>query len=404
MTRQEIIANAKSLVNDYPNIALQWATGLGKSRCAIELTKNVSSNPKVLLVVYEIAHKKNWEEEFKKWGTFKNLTVICYASLKNYINTEWDAVIWDEAHHLRSELKSSILATIKSKHHFFLSATFPNGLLDYLGIMIKSKIVKYTISLDSAIKANIIPEPTVYMVKLFLNSMERNQEIVEEWGKSALRKEFIVNYPDRWKYKKNKRTYPNVRLVIKCTELEKYRYLCEQVDYWKKRYMIERYSHIKNKWLQYGSQRKKYLGELKTPYVKELIKKLRDKRFICFCTSIAQADSLNSQNSIHSKMNNPGAVIENFNKHNINSLFACQMITEGQNLNDIEASIIVQLDGQELRYIQKTGRVLRAENPIQFVLYYENTRDSEYLTNALTVMDKNYVKSMTMMELKNLEL
>ena len=165
--------------------------------------------------------------------------------------------------------------------------------------------------------------------------------------------------------------------------------------------MIDRSEVIKNKWLQYGSQRKRYLGELKTPYVAKLMDKIRNKRYICFCTSILQAEALGNRNCIHSQMKNPEAVIDKFNNHKINSLFACQMITEGQNLKDIQVGIIVQLDGQELKYIQKTGRVLRAEKPVQYVLYYENTRDSEYLQKVMEVTDKNYVKTITMDEVCN---
>lgn len=398
MTREEVIKNAKSLIDSNQNIALQMPTNMGKSRIAIELVKHCFTNPKLLLVVNEVPHKKNWMDEFKKWGSFKNITVICYASLKNYTNTKWDAIIWDEAHHLGTPLRISYFETVTAKHHIFLSATLSK---DFLSLIkdILGNLITYKVTLDEAIKSNIIPQPQIYLVKLNLNLTNRDEGVIEEWGSKYKRVTYTVNYPDRWKYKRNKSTYPDVKLIIKCTEFEKYNYLCEQVEYWKKRYMVERYDFIKNKWLQYGSQRKRYLGELKTPYAHMLINKLKDKRFICFCTSILQAEALGSKTCIHSKMNNPLSVIDKFNRHKINSLFACQMITEGQNLKDIEAGIIIQLDGQELKYIQKTGRVLRAEHPVQFVLYYDNTRDSEYLKKVLEITDKNYVKTITIDDL-----
>ena len=70
------------------------------------------------------------------------------------------------------------------------------------------------------------------------------------------------------------------------------------------------------------------------------------------------------------------------------------MLQEGQNLNDIEVGIIIQLDGQERSFIQKFGRSLRAEDPTQYIFYYKNTRDTEYLQNALEGIDESYIQEL----------
>ena len=67
------------------------------------------------------------------------------------------------------------------------------------------------------------------------------------------------------------------------------------------------------------------------------------------------------------------------------------LLQEGQNLVDIQVGVIIQLDGKERAFIQKFGRSLRAEDPIQFILYYENTRDEEYLKKALDGIDETYI-------------
>ena len=59
---------------------------------------------------------------------------------------------------------------------------------------------------------------------------------------------------------------------------------------------------------------------------------------------------------------------------NINNIFAVGMLQEGQNLVNIEAGIIIQLDGKERSFIQKFGRSLRAEDPVQYIFYYKNTK------------------------------
>lgn len=78
MDRQEITNKAISLFDKNPYIILNWGTGVGKSAAAIKLLQH--SNPsKILLLVAETPHKKNWQEEFNKWGPEieKKVTIEC---------------------------------------------------------------------------------------------------------------------------------------------------------------------------------------------------------------------------------------------------------------------------------------------------------------------------------------
>ena len=125
MTKEYIQEQALQLSHQYKGLILNWATGVGKSRAALTIASE--HNPmRILLVVAETAHKKNWHEEFLKWGKEKLweiTTVECYASLKNYRDTEWDIVILDEGHHAKSEMRIDILSTLKVKKIVVLSAT-----------------------------------------------------------------------------------------------------------------------------------------------------------------------------------------------------------------------------------------------------------------------------------------
>ena len=78
------------------------------------------------------------------------------------------------------------------------------------------------------------------------------------------------------------------------------------------------------------------------------------------------------------------------------------MLQEGQNLVDIQAGIIIQLDGEERTFVQRFGRSMRAEDPVQFIFYYKGTRDEEYLENALQDIDKQYITVIE--DLNNFEL
>ena len=112
--------------------------------------------------------------------------------------------------------------------------------------------------------------------------------------------------------------------------------------------------------MQAGSKRKLLLGSYKTDVAKKVIDLISDRRFICFCTNISQADYLGKNNAIHSKKSDKQKLelIEGFNNLEINSLFAVGMLQEGMNLNNIEAGIIIQLDGEERAFIQKFGKLV----------------------------------------------
>ena len=135
------------------------------------------------------------------------------------------------------------------------------------------------------------------------------------------------------------------------------------------------------------------MGESKTEVVKKLLETLEGKKYICFCTNISQAEVLGGANAIHSeKKSSNQAIIDSFNEGNINSLFAVGMLQEGQNLKGIQAGVIVQLDGKERAFIQKFGRSMRAEDPIQYIFYYRYTQDEKWMKNVLEGIDQNFIK------------
>ncbi len=399
MTREEIQLKAVQLIAEENRVALQWCTGLGKSKAAIDIINYLSDKEfkqeeeplNVLLVVAEVAHKSNWDKEFEKWGIKTDyITTECYASMKKYKDTWWDLIIFDEAHHLGSDLRLDILSTIKATNILLLSATLP----DQTMVSISSIFGEFAISkitLKQAIAWGILPEPKVYLIPLTLNNNDYTETIIEEWGKKPQRVTYKCKLHERWEYLKNKHKYPNVTLEIQCTQQQKYDYLSSQYDYWKSQFFRTRQEHTKNKWLQSGSKRKRFLGEVKTDHVKILLDKIWSRRFICFCTSIEQCEILGKENAIHSIKKDSLDIIDSFNNKEIDNLFAVGMLQEGQNLTDIEVGVIVQLDGQERAFIQKFGRSLRANDPIQFIFYYENTRDTEYLDNIIQDIKSEYI-------------
>ena len=398
MTRDQIKYNSLALAKKYNILALEFATGVGKSKVALDICHStLTADTKILLVIAELAHIKNWEDEFTKWGYLEmwlnNTTIVTYASLKKHRNLNYDIIILDEAHHVGSDLRMDIIEDIKFGKLLLLSATLGDSLLQELSLIFKEEVYSYSISLQDAINWGILKKPSINLIPLQLDRIKDTELIVEEWGKEKLRVTYKCTFKGRWEYVKNRKKYPNVRLEITCTQQEKYYYLSQQFDYYKRSYFRLRNEAIKNKWLLIGVQRKRYLGELKTEIARNFIKKhLKNKRYVCFCASINQADSLNSETSIHSTKLNSLEIIDKFNNKEIKSLYAVGMLTEGQNLTDINAGVIIQLDNAERSFIQKFGRTLRADNPEQYIFYYKNTRDEEYLNNnVINEIDNEYI-------------
>lgn len=387
------------------NLALQWATGVGKSRVAIkavmDLFDQYEEGFSALVVVAEDAHKENWKNEFRKFLNplvhdliMSHVQIICYASLKNCRDTKWDLIVFDEAHHLQSDLRKDILGSLSSPRVIALSATLKEDVLAAL-TQCFGRFKVDRISLQDAIDKGFLPEPKIICIPLELERFNRTEIIEMDLRTAKSEDKGIINelWSNRWKYLKNRKSYAGHIIHFSCTQKEKYDYINEQFDYYKKMYFRNQTNiRLKNMWLQWGSKRKRYLGELKTQRASILCNKLKNrKKFICFCSSISQAEILGGSNCIHSKKSNVAEIISEFNSKKRDSIYAVGMLQEGVSLTDIQVGIIIQLDGEERGFVQKFGRSLRADNPIQYILYYKNTRDEEYLNKALENIDKNYI-------------
>ena len=396
MTRAEIQQKAVELMRGTPLLILQWATGCGKSKAAIDIIKDLATH-NVLLAVAEIAHRENWKQEFLKWGLPLDTGIVIetYASLKNHKGEKYDLIILDEAHHAGSDLRMEILEEIETEKVLALSSTLPSDMWFKLGQLYGRRMSSFKVSLQEAIDWGILPEPKLYLIPMTLDNTHLSQIIVEEWGTKAKRRTVKCSISERWTYMKDKATYPHMRLEIECTELQKYIHLSDKIEFWKKQFFRTRNEGVKNKWLQFGSERKRYLGSLKDQKAQEVLDLIKDKRYICFCSSIEQAERLGGDNSIHSKKKGSLNTIEDFNSKEIDNLFAIGMIQEGQNLVDIEVGVIIQLDGQERAFVQKSGRAMRADEPLLFILYYKDTRDEEYLQKALEDINPDYITEVT---------
>ena len=68
------------------------------------------------------------------------------------------------------------------------------------------------------------------------------------------------------------------------------------------------------------------------------------------------------------------------------------MLQEGVTLSNLEECLIIQLDGNERGFIQKTGRAMRTEHPMIHLIVIEGTQDTVYLKNVTENVKEKYIK------------
>ena len=382
-SRQLIKSKCEKLFDSGKNILCEFATSVGKSFQAINLQARMNSQ-KTFICVAEIAHIQNWRDEYIKHGyehLLESTEIFCYASLKNYANQSADLLILDEIHHAWSDARTFLLTSIRVKRVIGLSATLDDN-HKYLFNDIFKNMSIYTITMEEAIEMEILPKPKVYLIGLELDNSNKSETINFKRGKNI--KEIHCDYLQRNTYIYAKSKYPTLNLIIHCTQKEKYDYIDAEYN---RAAMYKRTG-----WLRYGGIRKRYLSDCKTDKLMEITQNLEliEKRFICFCGSIEQAEEVNSINCIHSKKEST-KIINAFNLKQIDSIYAVKKLVEGMNLTDIQAAIVGQLDGTERPFIQMCGRSLRAEFPEVYVLYFKNTKDMDYLENVTNSISQEYL-------------
>ena len=405
MTREDIQEKALQLSLENPYMVLQYPTGLGKTYTMIKMIERVlnqNSSYDCLILEEEISVIDNIKKEFEKFGKdylLDRCNIICYKSLKK-IEKYYPIIVLDEAHHAFSELRLDWFSNAMiPKYMYLLSATLETGQIKQFEKVVCAEFLVHRITLKKAIEWGILPTPKIGIFPLKLNEKDINCYYEYKRGEEELQKEVILQREvDKWKYIKNKNLYPNIHLIIYCTEKQKYDQLCYEAEMAKARWEKNKNERTKNYWLYTELCIKRFLSEIKTPYLDEFLQDVIDdgNRFVAFFGSVAQAEELAQKhggNLIAAKVGQKEShdLIEKFNNKEIDNLYCCKMINEGVTLTDLEIGIIAQLDGKSGSFVQRAGRTLRGDTPFIYIFYYLDTKDTEYLEGALKKVKKEYV-------------
>lgn len=393
IAKEELLASTLEKTIDNNNVLLEYATGSGKSNNAIQLHRRFCESGRVLIVVAEILHYKLWEQEYIKFDCsdlLKNVKMVCYQSLHKEVGKMYDLVIWDECHRvLGNDRRIRLLKRMKAPYNIFLSAT-----LTFQQKLILDKIFpgikKLRFSLKDALEKQAINEYKI----VFLEAKAQPEAIFSIYKlKSKLKKGEKyeqITFNDRFK--------PTIRPTeIKCTASQYIQYHVEKSETASLTKDKSEYQLIK--FLRARLLLKNAISEVKMYDAKRVLEKMEslNKRFICFTDSIEKIKYFNPNNGIHSKKTSTvnSKILEKFQNKEINSLYVVGKLTEGINPKDVNIGIITQLDNNIRIYEQKSGRILRGESPVIYVLYLKGTLDEVYISNVTKNIDENLIKTDT---------
>jgi len=369
MTREEILQTALQLHSN--NICLEMATGTGKTLVALSIVRERLKNllvKKILIVIPKNILANEWVKEIHKWEMdelIPFITFSTYVSLPKHNICEYNAIVYDEAHHLTdrciealnsqnirmsSTVNILLSATIKRAHKAKLNRTFYN---------------LYTLKVDikNAIEDDILPEPTVLLLPLRLDKTNPNQIYIK---RKSCRKVTECSYQNRWKYIKDR----SMQVRIHCTEYEYYELL--ESDY------TTATNQCREAWKrQLAIERLKWLSEIKTKLTTNLLSTvLKGERTLTFCNSIEQCEKLGKY-PIHSKDKTLIENLEKFNKGEIDHITAVRMTDEGVNAVNLRVGLFANLNSSNILVFQRLGRILRHKKPVIIIPFYEGTREAE---------------------------
>lgn len=358
MTRDRLQEIASNTLVSVKRLICQWCTGLGKSGVVL---KTISRNPglKTLIFVPEQDNISNWNGEFEKFGVpADNVTISCYASMHKYMDTDWDLLVFDEAPHVNTILKRQQIESIKSNMVLALGAVITDEQVKAIED-VYGEFKKSTFLVEDAVLYGILPKPNIVVCHMDLDD---SHPVYHHKGRSFTAKGM-------------------------------YNILNNNVTAAKDTYDANPNEQNKQKMFTAGLKRKRFIGERKDEAINKICSMLdsKEKRYLCFCSSIKQAERIGGDHAYTSKTPKSMRQLERFNNHEINSLFVVGKLIEGQTLNDIQCGIIGQLGGTDRITIQSMGRIMRSINPVIYIPVFDGTKDDSFLYTVTDNVPDNYI-------------
>ena len=349
----------------------EWATGVGKSKPAIEivdeLTSSQNKNLQILLVTpTEEMRDENWPLEFEKWGVpMTNIKSIAYASLSKQDLTKYDLIIFDEYHRITLTNLTRLQEAIDNSAVMILglSATLPTSGWsddDKLRIQLMKELCPTVdkVTVDEAVDYGLVSDFELHVLKFFM------EPVKEEYAGGTKLKPF------------------------KQSEKARYAYLTKKVQF----AMIKGKSNSKLKGFEFkaiGERCQFIYGMIsKMKLAKECLKRLNidGKRTLVFAGSIDHANELCGENVYHSESTREA--LDKFQKGESSLLGSVKAMDEGMNLLEPDNALIMQVTSVERSLYQRVGRLIRKRydkldhKATIVVLVAANTVDEQWFNKA----------------------
>lgn len=376
-------------VNSGRKSTIVAATGVGKSKIAIQAVKNLIQGfslvaddpwrPVLLVTRTEKLRDRNWPEEFQKWGMDQTLMDrwvkrVCYSSLNKEKGNLYRLVILDEVHRLtqrnaegfqEDNLLSVFFAENMADEVMGLTATEPDPKRDPVKAEIFRQIapVCFRYTLDQGIKDGIVPNSQIKIIQIPLERV-------------------VKNIPAGTK-----------KAPFLATEQSAYEYMNKQVG---KAQAAASKDPKKAGWAQslYGA-RKRFISNLpsKNRVAKKIIEKvLPGNRVLIFCGSVEQSRELCGEN-VHNYKDKKSGMLDKFKDEEIDYLGAIDGVNEGENIPNLDHLIIVQMNSNERDAIQRMGRLRYKEDhiPTVYILVSQGTKDEDWVRKAMINIDRSRI-------------
>lgn len=359
MDRDTLQTLAAQRLAEEHRLVCQWCTGAGKSNVVLKFLK-AQPGMTCLILVPEQNNIENWKTEFVKFGVSMDLvSIVCYASLHKYRNTRWGLLVFDEAPHVDTVLRRDICRTIKGEYILALGAVIDP---DETAVLedLYGRFARSYVSLRLAIEWGILVSPIICICHMTLDDRQRN---IQYSGRLLTMKE----------------AYRNAEYKVS-NAVTAYNSVSSKFN--------------RNRMLRAGSERKRLLGKFKDKSMKRICDVLisQGKRFLCFCSSIKQAEELGGENAFTSRTPASMRLLDRFNNHEIDSLYVIGKLIEGQNLVDIDCGVIGQLGGTSRITVQCIGRIMRSKNPVIYLPVFDGTKDDGFLYTVTSNVPQDYIK------------
>ena len=354
MIREDIQFKALEATDGKRTCSLVLATGVGKTLVGLtHMDRNTTPLMKCLVVAPKKAIFQSWKDDAVKFDMHHLLGRIVfttYLSLNKHNPKDYDAVYLDEMH------------SLKDSHREFLSA-FKGKILGLTGTppkrnySEKGKLVQefcpvvYTFQADDAIENGILNNYQIIVHKLYLSKDKAYETTMR--GKSYMTSE-EANY-----------TYWSRRLDTGNGNMHMMR--------------VMRMKALK----EYPTKEK---------YAKLLFNNINSKCLL-FANTQAQADKLCSH-SYHSKNKSSEENLQLFKEGKIRKLSAVDQLSEGINIPNLKQAIVMHSYGNERKFNQKLGRLLRLnpdDTAIIHILCYMDTVDEQWVKEAVENLDQDKI-------------